>query len=86
MGARERSDAKSRGDGAVFTENNTLGAAAGKALPAAAVRALEEAAGRRAVTAQSTSNTAQPERGGPDGPDQTRDVDWERAGRAIDFS
>jgi len=60
------------------------GAAPGKTLTAAARRALQEAAGRRA--AQQQIQDAQPaERGGPSGLEPTRFGDWERKGIAVDF-
>lgn len=61
-----------------------LGAAPGKPLPPAALRALEEAAARRAE-ADATAALA-PELGGQAGPEPTRFGDWERKGLAIDFS
>ena len=59
------------------------GAAPGKALTAAARRALEEAAQRRRV--ESAAPAAAPEDGGPSGPEPTRYGDWERKGLAVDF-
>ena len=59
------------------------GAAPGKALTAAALRALEEAAARRKAEAQSPGNAV--EIGGPKGPEPTRYGDWERKGVAVDF-
>jgi hypothetical protein len=59
-----------------------LGAAPGKPLSAAARRALEEAAARRAVDA---ARPADHENGGPTGPEPTRFGDWERKGLAVDF-
>jgi hypothetical protein len=58
------------------------GAAPGKALSAAARRALEEAALRRQAAADPT---AVHEIGGPQGPEPTRYGDWERKGLAVDF-
>jgi hypothetical protein len=58
------------------------GAAPGKPLSAAARRALEEAAARRAT--EKPENHPE-EIGGPAGPDPSRFGDWERKGRAIDF-
>jgi len=58
------------------------GAAPGKTLSAAARRALEEAAQRRAAA---RPETMPPERGGPAGPEPTRYGDWERRGIATDF-
>ena len=55
-------------------------ATSGRPLPPAALRALAEAAARRAP-----APAAPPERGGPAGPDPTRYGDWERKGRAVDF-
>ncbi|MBI1391152.1 MAG: DUF1674 domain-containing protein [Alphaproteobacteria bacterium] len=53
-------------------------------LPPAAQRALAEAAERRArANAEKRHST---EKGGPKGPEPTRYGDWERGGRAIDFS
>lgn len=57
-------------------------AAPDKALPAAAIRALEEAEARRqAAEAQARAR----ELGGPKGPEPTRFGDWERKGIAVDF-
>ena len=53
-----------------------------RVLPAAAVRALAEAAERRAK-AQAAENAQ--ELGGPAGPEPTRFGDWERKGVAVDF-
>ena len=58
------------------------GAAPGKSLTAAARRALEEAAARRAAE---TETALPPEEGGPKGPEPTRFGDWERKGIAVDF-
>ena len=51
-------------------------------LPAAARRALEEAAARRAEAAPAPLPL---ELGGRDGPEPVRFGDWERKGIAIDF-
>ena len=59
------------------------GAAPGKPLSAAARRALEEAAARRA--AEAPSDAAPTELGGPKGPEPTRYGDWERKGIVSDF-
>ena len=59
------------------------GAAPGKVLSPAARRALEEAAARRAVSAQPERDSH--EAGGPAGPEPTRFGDWERKGIAVDF-
>lgn len=59
------------------------GAAPGKPLSPAALRALEEAAARRAVLAQPDRDGH--ENGGPSGPEPTRYGDWERKGLAVDF-
>lgn len=48
-------------------------------LTAAARRALEEAAARKAA------ETLPEELGGPKGPEPTRYGDWERKGLAVDF-
>lgn len=65
-----------------MSDQTPLGGASGKALSAAARRALEEAAARRAPD----SDEAVPQEiGGSDGPDPTRFGDWEHKGRAIDF-
>lgn len=58
-----------------------------KALPAAAQRALAEAAARRAEKAKKGAQTGDDpkELGGPKGEEPTRFGDWERGGRAIDF-
>ena len=56
-------------------------------LPAAAKRALEEAAMRRAQQAKKDAETTDDpkELGGPKGEEPTRYGDWERGGRAVDF-
>ncbi len=56
-------------------------------LPAAAKRALAEAAARRAEQAKKADGEAgnPKELGGPKGEEPTRFGDWERGGRAIDF-
>ena len=59
-----------------------------EALPAAAQRALQEAAARRAELEQAEAqarNAGADERGGPAGKEPTRYGDWERKGRAVDF-
>lgn len=53
-------------------------------LPAAARRALEEAAARRAEQ-QKAQHTRPRELGGRDGPDPVRYGDWEKKGLAVDF-
>ncbi|HEX6866513.1 MAG TPA: DUF1674 domain-containing protein [Caulobacteraceae bacterium] len=58
------------------------GAAPGKTLTPAAKRALEEAAARKAASAQGEHPA---EQGGPAGPEPTRFGDWERKGMAVDF-
>ena len=58
------------------------GAAPGKPLSAAARRALEEAAARRA---EQQILDAAAELGGPSGLEPTRFGDWERKGLAVDF-
>ena len=58
------------------------GAAPGKSLTPAALRALEEAAVRRAAFHEAE---APPELGGPKGPEPTRYGDWERKGLISDF-
>jgi hypothetical protein len=59
-------------------------AAPGKPLTAAARRALEEAAARRAALDEVQAHLPK-EIGGPKGPDPTRYGDWDLKGRAIDF-
>lgn len=54
-----------------------------KPLSAAAKRALNEAAARRAAMA--TTQTLPPERNGRDGPEPVRYGDWEVKGLASDF-
>nr|WP_282438926.1 DUF1674 domain-containing protein [Brevundimonas sp. EYE_349] len=56
-------------------------------MSAAARRALQEAADRRAQqqTAQTAGVQADPEHGGPRGPEPTRFGDWEKKGIAVDF-
>jgi len=56
----------------------------GKPLTAAARRALEEAAARRAALDEAQAGLPK-EIGGPKGPDPTRYGDWDLKGRAIDF-
>jgi hypothetical protein len=58
------------------------GAAPGKRLSPAALRALEEAQARREAEA---ATVIPPEDGGPAGPEPTRYGDWERKGMAVDF-
>lgn len=58
------------------------GAAPGKVLPPAALRALAEAQARRDAAPQ---QALAPESGGPSGPEPTRYGDWERGGIASDF-
>ena len=58
--------------------------AARKDLPPAARRALQEAAERRAAS-DAEAAKADPEVGGPAGPEPVRYGDWEAKGRAIDF-
>ncbi len=58
------------------------GAAPGKTLSPAALRALQEAAERRRAQAPPD---APHELGGPQGPEPTRYGDWERKGLATDF-
>ena len=53
-----------------------------RALPDAAKRALQEARERKRASSQ---KSADPEKGGPQGPEPTRYGDWERKGRAVDF-
>ncbi len=57
-------------------------AAPGKELSPEALRALEEAAQRKAAEAQAA---LPPEVRGPRGPEPTRFGDWERKGIASDF-
>lgn len=66
-----------------MTDDLPPGAAPGKPLTAAARRALEEAAVRRAEADAKTAATG--EEGGPAGPEPTRYGDWERKGVAVDF-
>jgi hypothetical protein len=63
-------------------DTDPLGAAPGKILTAAARRALEEAAERRA---KAKPLELPPEVGGPTGPEPTRYGDWEKGGVASDF-
>jgi hypothetical protein len=67
-----------------MSENAPIGAAPGKPLTAAARRALEEAAARRAALDEAQASLPK-EIGGPKGPDPTRYGDWDLKGRAIDF-
>jgi len=61
--------------------------AAREDLPPAAVRALKEAAERRAAQEKAAAEkSGEPkELGGPKGEEPTRFGDWERGGRAVDF-
>ncbi len=59
------------------------GAEGGRELPAAAIRALEEAAERR--RAMDARPPLPPEVNGRDGPEPVRYGDWERKGIAVDF-
>ncbi|MEO1241126.1 MAG: DUF1674 domain-containing protein [Pseudomonadota bacterium] len=58
-----------------------------KDLPPAAIRALEEAAARRAAEEKQAAQKSpdSKELGGPKGEEPTRFGDWERGGRAVDF-
>lgn len=58
-------------------------AAPGKELSPAAIRALEEAAARKAAAEKAARRAM--ELGGPKGPEPTRFGDWERKGIAVDF-
>ena len=58
-------------------------AATDKPLSAEALRALEEAAARRAEIEAAAARG--PEQGGPKGLEPTRYGDWERKGVAVDF-
>ena len=82
----KRGDANAAEDAAPKAEKTAIpGAAPGKDLPPAAVRALREAAERRAKADDDKSSSAR-EKGGPSGLDPTRYGDWERKGRTVDFS
>ena len=59
-----------------------IGAATDKPISAAAMRALEEAAARRA---EAQALLVAPEHNGYKGPEPTRFGDWERKGIAVDF-
>ena len=59
-----------------------IGAATDKPISSAAMRALEEAAARRA---EAEAMVTAPEHNGPKGPEPTRFGDWERKGIAVDF-
>ena len=66
-----------------MSDDETIpGAAPGKTLSPAAVRALKEAEARRKKQA---AEEQRKELGGPKGQEPTRYGDWERAGRAVDF-
>jgi hypothetical protein len=54
-------------------------------IPAAAQRALAEAAERRRKAAESAKEAKPQELGGPKGPEPTRYGDWEKKGIASDF-
>jgi hypothetical protein len=54
-------------------------------LPAAAQRALAEAAERRKKAKEAKEAERPTELGGRDGPDPVRFGDWEKKGIAIDF-
>lgn len=59
------------------------GAAPGKVLSPAALRALEEAAARREANGDSDAHPV--EHNGPSGEEPTRFGDWERKGITYDF-
>ncbi|MHB8284528.1 MAG: DUF1674 domain-containing protein [Caulobacteraceae bacterium] len=61
------------------------GGAPGKALSAAAKRALEEAQTRREAALALAAAEPIHENGGPKGLDPVRFGDWERKGLAVDF-
>jgi hypothetical protein len=61
------------------------GAAPGKALSAAARRALQEAEARRQEVLAQAPQASTSEIGGPQGLEPTRFGDWERKGIAVDF-
>lgn len=63
-------------------EASVPGAATGKPLTPAALRALEEAAARRT---SAPAAAPEQEQGGPAGLEPTRFGDWERKGIAYDF-
>lgn len=85
MSEDSKEDSVRKSPAAPVAANDGLpGAAPGKALPAAAVRALKEAQERRAA-ARAAEERAPNELGGPKGEEPTRYGDWERGGRAIDF-
>ena len=65
-----------------MTDAPPPGAAPGKTLSPEAIRALEEAAARRAARGEPD---LPPETGGPSGPEPTRYGDWERKGIVSDF-
>lgn len=65
-----------------MSDQPVAGAAPGKTLSPAALRALQEAQARRDAEA---AVTRPPEDGGPAGPEPTRFGDWERKGIAVDF-
>jgi len=83
--AEEKDGATSTAGGLPEKERRRLGAASGKSLSPEALRALEEAAARRAAADDAPADRPA-EKGGPKGPDPTRYGDWERKGRAVDFS
>ena len=68
-------------------DEKTPAATSKKDLPSAAIRALEEAAARRAAQdSEAVQKADDPkELGGPKGEEPTRFGDWERGGRAVDF-
>ena len=78
---------KSASDSELIDPAGIPGAAQDKKLTPEAARALMEAAERRKARAAAGEEVDPPaETGGPGGPEPTRYNDWERKGRAIDFS
>lgn len=68
-------------DAPTSSPQDVSGGAPGKPLTPAALRALEEAAARRAAEPARDPH----EHGGPSGLEPTRFGDWERGGVAVDF-
>ncbi|NOX96050.1 MAG: DUF1674 domain-containing protein [Alphaproteobacteria bacterium] len=69
------------------TEENASVEVERRDLPAAAVRALAEAAQRSQQRGEAVAKgeSSPKELGGPKGEEPTRYGDWERGGRAVDF-
>lgn len=71
-------------DNSLSNEKDEMKPGLGKPVPAAARRALDEAAQRR-VLADRNNSARKKEVNGREGPDPARYGDWEKKGIAVDF-